>query len=229
MKKYLAEAIGTAIFCLIGCGAIIIGAYPGDLPLGFLPIGLAFGLAITAMAFAIGPVSGCHINPAITVAMVVAGRLKAAEAPGYIAGQIVGALLGCALLAGLLTTRVGGYSIEAAGLGETTWNPAGGFFMSGAMIAEGVGAFILALVVLGATQKGHTLPPAGLVIGLTFAILTLVFFPVSGASFNPARSLATALIVGGDALGQVWLYLLAPTLGAVAAGLLFRFRLLSAE
>lgn len=229
MKKYLAEAIGTAVFCFIGCGAIIIGAFPGDFPLGLLPIGLAFGLAITAMAFAIGPVSGCHINPAITVAMLVAGRLKPAEAPFYVAAQVLGAIVGCAILAGLLTTRVGGYSIEAAGLGETMWNPAGGFFMSGALIAELVGTFILALVVLGATQKGHTLSPAGLVIGLTFTILTLAFFPVSGASFNPARSLATALFVGGEALGQVWLYLIAPIIGGAVAGLLFRFGLLSAE
>jgi aquaporin Z len=228
LRPYLAEFMGTAVLCLVGCGAITIGQYGGDLPLGLLPVGLAFGIAAGAMFHAVGPVSGGHFNPAVTVAMMVAGRLPAAQVPGYLLAQVLGALAGCGFLALILSFRVGGYNIAAAGLGETMWNPIGGFEVGGAMLGELVATFILVTVFLGVTRSGPS-AGAGLSIGLTIAILHLTFVPVSGASMNPARSLAPAIFVAGPTLAQVWLYLLVPTLAGVLAGLMFRFRLFAAD
>lgn len=228
LRHYLAEFMGTAILCLIGCGAVTLAQYGNDLPLGLLPVGLAFGLATGIAMMAFGPVSGGHFNPAVTVAAAVAGRLPADRAAFYMLAQCLGALAGCGLLAVILSFRVGGYSIAAAGLGETMWNPLGGYFVGGVVVGELAASFILVLVFL-LTTRGGTSPVAALAVALTILVLHLAFVPVSGASMNPARSLAPALFVGGEALAQVWLYLLVPMIGGVLAGLALRFRLFSAD
>ena len=231
MKRYLAELIGTAVLVLVGCGAIAIGGYGASLPLGVVPIGLAFGLTVTAMAYAIGPVSGCHINPAVTVAMVAAGRMPANEAIGYIVSQLVGGVVGALILVLILTGKGGGYDIAMSGLGQNGWGPGylGGYNIWVAILTEIVATFILTMTILGVTQPtaSEARHPAGLIIGLTLFALHMPFIQVTGLSVNPARSLGPAVFVGGTALLQVWLFLIMPLVGGGIAGWLFRARVLS--
>ena len=233
MKKYLAECLGTAVLVLIGCGAVVIGGYGAGLPqapLGALPIALAFGLAVTGMAYAIGPISGCHLNPSVTLAVWSAGRMPTRQVPLYIISQFIGAFVGAGFLALILAGKVGGYDIAIKGLAQNGWGTGnvGEYSMNSAMIVEFVATFIFMVVILGATSKAGTTPVAGLVIGLTLAVLILTFISVTGVSLNPARSLAPAVYVGGTALSQVWVFLVVPPIAAIVAGLLFRTRVLEA-
>jgi aquaporin Z len=226
MKKYLAELIGTAVLVFVGCGAVIFSQFGGALPIGILPIGLAFGLAVTAMAYTVGPISGCHINPAVTVAMLVAGRMKQSEAIGYIIAQFIGGIVGAAVLYVVASGKTGGYDIAQGGHGQTTFS---NFSVLSAILAELIGTLIFTAVILGVTQsQGGSPAVAGLIIGLTLMILHLVFVPVTGNSLNPARSLGPALFTGGQALAQIWLYIIIPPIGGAIAGWLFRARILSA-
>jgi aquaporin Z len=161
--------------------------------------------------------------------MVVAGRMPASELPGYIIGQVVGAFVGCGFLALILTSKAGGYDIQAAGLGQNVYDAAKGFGVVGAFVGEVVGTFLFLTVILGATQKKSATPVAGLAIGLTLVIIHIVLIPVTGTSVNPARSLAPAIYVRGDALSQIWLFILAPIIGAVVAGYLFQSKVLSED
>jgi len=230
MKKYLAEFIGTAALILIGCGAIVIGGFGAAAPIGILPIALAFGLTVMAMAYGIGPVSGCHINPAVTVGMLVAGRIKLDEALGYIVAQLLGGIAGAAVLVIVLQGRLKGYDIAAAGLGQTGWGPGylGEFGLGAAIVTEFVATVLFIIVILGATSAKGMTPVAGLAIGLTLVVLHFPFINVTGLSVNPARSLAPALFVGGHALAQVWMFLVVPTIAGAAAGWLFRTKILEA-
>jgi len=230
MKKYLAEFIGTAALILIGCGAIVIGGFGAAAPIGILPIALAFGLTVMAMAYGIGPVSGCHINPAVTVGMLVAGRIKLDEALGYIVAQLLGGIAGAAVLVIVLQGRLKGYDIAAAGLGQTGWGPGylGEFGLGAAIVTEFVATLLFIIVILGATSAKGMTPVAGLAIGLTLVVLHFPFINVTGLSVNPARSLAPALFVGGHALAQVWMFLVVPTIAGAAAGWLFRTKILEA-
>jgi aquaporin Z len=232
IKKYIAELIGTAALVLIGCGAVAIGGYGASLPMGVLPIGLAFGLAVTAMAYAIGPISGCHINPAVTVAMVAAGRMKGSDAIGYIISQLVGGIAGALLVLIIVKGRGSGYDIGTLGLGQNGWGVGylGEYSMASAVIVEIVATFLFTAVILGVTQEaGGTGRPAGLIIGLTLFALHLPFIMVTGLSVNPARSLGPAIFVGGTALTQIWLFLIMPLVGGAIAGWLFRAKILSAD
>ena len=232
LKKYVAELIGTAVLVLVGCGAVAIGGYGAALPLGAVPIGFAFGLAVMAMAYAIGPVSGCHINPAVTVAMVAAGRMEVGPAIGYVVSQLVGAVVGAVILVVILTGAGGGYDVGASGLGQNGWGPGylGGYGITAAIVTEVVATFIFAATILGVTQEDtHTGRPAGLVIGLTLFALHFPFIQVTGLSVNPARSLGPAVLVGGTALAQLWLFLVMPAIGGAIAGWLFRAKVLSAD
>jgi aquaporin Z len=232
MKKYLAELIGTATLVLIGCGAVAIGGYGTALPVGTVPIGLAFGLAVTAMVYTIGPISGCHINPAVTVAMVAAGRMEIGPAIGYIVSQVVGAIVGTLILIALLSGKGGGYDIAAGGLGQNGWGPGylGEYSMGAAILAEIVATFLFTAVILGVTQdKGGGGNVAGLIIGVTLFLLHLPFLQITGLSVNPARSLGPAIFVGGTALAQVWLFIVMPAIGGAIAGILFKTRVLSAD
>ena len=215
MKKYLAELIGTMVLVLLGCGSAVFAGVnqPFD-AVGTLGVAFAFGLSVVAMAYTIGKISGCHINPAITIGMLVAKRISGKDAAMYIVFQIVGAILGSAIL-----------FLLAKGSGSTTTlTGANGF--SGcpctALLAETIFTFIFVLVVLGATSKGANNNIAGLVIGLSLVLIHIVCIPITGTSVNPARSIGPALFEGGKALSQLWLFIVAPLVGGILAAFVWK-------
>ncbi len=233
MKKYLAELIGTATLVFVGCAAITIGGLGAALSspqeisaVALLPIAAVFGLTVAALAYGIGPISGCHINPAVSIGAWAAGRLPSNDLPGYIIAQLLGGIIGAALLYFVLSGKAGGYDIATQGLGQTGWS---GYAMPQAFVVECVATFLFLVVILGATSRLGTTPVAGLAIGLALFVMHLAFIRATGASLNPARSLGPALFVGGQALSDVWLYFVAPTLGALAAGLMFKAAVLQPE
>ncbi len=229
MKKYIAEVFGTAVLVFIGCGSVTIAGYGGTMPMGVLPIALAFGLSVTAMAYCIGPVSGCHINPAVTAAVWSSGRMSTMDAIGYIIAQILGAFVGAGILAVVLKGKIAGYDVQASGLGQTMFDPKI-YSVQSAFLIEFLATMIFTAVILGVTQSnggGGTL--AGLIIGLTLALIHIAFVPATGGSVNPARTLASNIYVGGQAASQIWLYVAAPLLGGLVSGFLFRFKILSSD
>ncbi|MEO0067851.1 MAG: aquaporin Z [candidate division WOR-3 bacterium] len=218
-KRWLAELIGTFCLVFIGCGsAVIAGSH-----IGFAGISLAFGLAVLAMVYAIGPISGCHINPAISVAMLVAGKQKFTETIAYIIAQCIGAILGAIVLFAIAST-LPDYSLSVNGLGQNGFgaHSPGGYSLVAALDAEVILTTLFVLVVLGATSEKAPAGFAGVAIGLALTFIHLVGIPITGTSVNPARSLGPALIVGGPALQQVWLFILAPLVGGVLAALIWR-------
>jgi len=225
-QKYVAELLGTFVLVFIGCGsAVIAGHY-----IGFLGISLAFGLSVLAMAYAIGSISGCHINPAVTLAMLVAGKMKGKDAGIYIGMQCAGAILA----AGLLFTVASGvesYDIAVNGLGQNGYGDfsPSGYSLLACLVAEIILTFIFLLVIFGSTSKLAPGGFAGIPIGLSLVIIHLVGIPITGTSVNPARSLGPALFVGGDALNQLWLFWAAPLAGAILAALVWRYVLESNE
>ena len=231
VNKYIAELFGTAVLVLMGCGAVVLTGYPTAFPLGMLPIAFAFGLSVMAMAYGIGPISGCHINPAVTLGVWSAGRMPFSEAIGYIISQCIGAIIGAGILYLLVTGKLAGYDVAKAGLGQNGWGDGylGAYGTGSAMIAEFVGTLIFLVAILGVTQKNGGHPgTAGLAIGLTLVLIHIVFINVTGVSVNPARSLGPALFVGGNALAQLWLFLIVPSVGGIVAGLLFKAKLFEA-
>jgi aquaporin Z len=231
-KRYLAEAFGTAVLVLLGCGAAAIGgAAEGRTLVDVIGIAFAFGLGVTIMAYGIGPISGCHINPAVTVGMLAAGRMSVGEAVGYIVSQFVGAVIGAALLVLILKGKLAGYDLSVGGLGQNGWGEGylGGYGLGSAMIAEFLATLIFIVVILSATNPTTTLEVAGLIIGLTLFVLHFPFINVTGLSVNPARSFGPAVFVGGKALAQVWMFLVVPTLAGAVAGWLFKSGLLAPE
>ena len=214
MKKYLAECIGTFVLTLLGCGtAMFLGC---NTPAGVVGTAIAFGLTVVAMAYTIGGISGCHINPAITFAVALSGRMKWGEAIGYWIGQVVGAIIAGAVL--LLLTKVVAAPDLTGGLGTNGVVNAGG--VGGALLVEFIATFIFVLVVLGTTDaKKGAGNLAGLAIGLTLILVHLVCINLTSTSVNPARSIGPALFVGGEALANVWVFIVAPMVGgACAAG-----------
>jgi len=215
MKKYLAELTGTMVLVLLGCGsAVFAGSVAGlvGTGVGTLGVALAFGLAVVGMAYTIGNISGCHINPAITLGVFLSGRMSGKEAGMYMLFQVIGALLGSAILFALVST--GGH----AGPTATGANGFADGQMLQAFIAEAVFTFIFVLVVLGSTDsKKGAGNFAGLAIGLTLVLIHIVCIPITGTSVNPARSLAPAIFECGKALSQVWLFIVAPFVGAALA------------
>ena len=212
MKKYLAEMIGTMVLVIMGCGSAI---FAGDMAgavssgVGTLGVALAFGLSIVAMAYTIGGVSGCHINPAITLGVLLSGRMKGKEAGMYMLFQVIGAIIGSAILYLLVST--GSHN----GPTTTGANSFGDGMMLQAFIAEAVFTFIFVLVVLGSTDSDKGAGNlAGLAIGLTLVLVHIVCIPITGTSVNPARSIGPALFQGGEALSQLWLFIVAPFVGA---------------
>jgi len=227
MKQAVAEFIGTFTLVLFGCGAAVIAGAD----IGLAGISLAFGLALIGMAYGIGSVSGCHINPAVTLGAVVAGRLPASKALPYVVAQLAGAIVGAAVLFVIASGKGGGYDVTTAGLGQNGWGAGylGEYTTVAAFLFELVATFLFVVVILGATGQGAPGAVAGMAIGLTLVVIHLVGINVTGVSVNPARSIGPALIVGGQALAQLWLFILAPVLGALAAGTLFRTGLLDAD
>jgi aquaporin Z len=228
MKKYVAEFVGTATLVLLGCGAVVIGGFGPAFPMGILPVALAFGLAVTAMAYGIGPISGCHINPAVTVAVWASGRMKSADVPGYIIAQVLGGIFGAALLLLILQGKLAGYDLAKGGLGQNGWGAGylGGYGAGSAFLVEVIATFLFTMVILGVTSKAGAPLVAGLAIGLTLTVIHIVFINVTGVSVNPARSIGPAVFVGGTALAQIWLFILAPVIGAALAGFMFRTKIL---
>lgn len=212
MKKYLAEMIGTMVLVLMGCGsAIFAGDAAGAVStgVGTLGVAMAFGLSVVAMAYTIGGISGCHINPAITLGVFLSGRMNGKDAAMYMLFQVFGAIIGSSILYLLVSTGAHG------GPTATGANSFSDGMMLQAFIAEAVFTFIFVLVVLGSTddRKGAG-NLAGLAIGLSLVLVHIVCIPITGTSVNPARSIAPALFQGGEALSQVWLFIVAPLLGA---------------
>jgi aquaporin Z len=226
MKKYLAELVGTFILVLFGCGTAVIA---GD-KVGILGIAFAFGLALIAAAYGIGPISGCHINPAVSLGVCIAGRMSIRDMIGYWVGQFVGAILAAWVLL-VIAVGTAGYNLAANGLGQDGWGPGyqGEYNLQSAILFEFVATLIFVIVILGSTHK--TAPPgfAGLAIGLTLVAIHIFGIHITGVSVNPARSLGPALFAGGNALKQVWLFLVIPSVGGIVAGLLFRTKLLANE
>lgn len=223
MKKYLAEFIGTFILVFIGTGtAVVLGGYTGGTDAGFLgvlAIAFAFGLSIVAAAYAIGHISGCHVNPAVSLAVWMSGNLTAKEFGGYVIAQILGAVAGSSFLAFVIasSTNLEGYG--ANGYGELS---AAGLNLVGALGVEVVLTFIFVLAILGVTSSKATSHMGGIVIGLTLTLVHIIGVPLTGTSVNPARSLAPAFFAGGDALAQVWVFILAPLVGAALAAVVFK-------
>jgi aquaporin Z len=220
MKKYLAELIGTLALVLIGCGsAVIAGGH-----IGYTGIAFAFGLTVLAMVYAIGSISGCHINPAITVAMLVAGKIKGKDAILYIIFQSIGAIIGAGILWAIASGNAS-FSLASNGLGQNGYgaHSPGGYGLAACFIAEVVLTAIFLFVIFGATHKDAPKGFAGVAIGFTLVLIHLVGIPITGTSVNPARSLGPAVFVGGDALAQLWLFIVAPLIGGIIAALIWKY------
>ena len=212
-KNILAEAIGTMVLVLMGCGAAVFNGGATSVA-AVLTIAFAFGLSVVSMAYCIGHVSGCHINPAITLGVWLNGGMKGKEAISYILAQIAGAIVGSAILFSI-TSTLGIEGTGANGYAEGALVPA--------LMAETVFTFIFVLVVLGATSNGSkgTSGFAGLAIGLCLVLVHIVCIPLTGTSVNPARSIGPALFAGGEALSQLWLFIVAPCVGAIVAAVVW--------
>lgn len=215
MKRYVAEAVGTFVLVFGGCGSAVLA---GD-KIGFLGVSLAFGLSLLAMVYAIGPISGCHINPAVTVGLLLSKKLDAKSAVGYVIAQVVGAVVAAGVLLLIAKGLPTGYEPSVAGFaanGYGAHSPTG-YGLGAALVAEIVLTAFLVLTVLGATDISAPVGFAGLPIGLVLTLIHLVGIPVTNTSVNPARSIGPAVFVGGWALSQLWLFVLAPLIGAVLA------------
>jgi aquaporin Z len=213
-KKYSAELIGTMVLVLMGCGsAVLAGTLIGNVGIAF-----SFGLAVLAMVYAIGSISGCHINPAITVSMLAAGKISAKNAAAYVAVQCIGGIIGAGLLY-LIASGNPAYSLAVNGLGQNQFTT---FSMASAFAAEVVLTFIFLLVIFGSTSENAPKGFAGISIGLSLVLIHLVSIPITGTSVNPARSLGPALFVGGTALNQLWLFFAAPIIGGLLAAVVWK-------
>ena len=220
-KRLSAEFIGTFWLVFGGCGSAVLAAGFPALGIGFVGVSLAFGLTVLTMAYAIGHISGCHLNPAVTAGLVTAGRFPASEALQYVLAQVAGGIAGAAVLF-VIASGKAGFSLDGgfASNGFEAHSP-GGYSMMAAFVAEAVLTFMFLTVILGATDRRAPAGFAPIAIGLGLTLIHLIGIPVTNLSVNPARSTAPAIFVGGWALGQLWLFWLAPILGAVAAGFVY--------
>ncbi|GAB6121278.1 MIP family channel protein [Dysgonomonas termitidis] len=214
MKKYLAEMIGTMVLVLMGCGAAVFaGTGQPFASVGTLGVAFAFGLAVLAMVYTIGKVSGCHINPAITLGLLLSKKISAKDAGLYMIFQVIGAIVGSAIL----------YVLAKDSGSTTTLTGANGYTdLLPAFVAETVFTFIFVLVVLGVTSKGANNQFAGVAIGLTLVLVHIVCIPITGTSVNPARSIGPAIFQGAEALSQLWLFIVAPFLGAAISAVVWK-------
>ncbi|MDR3085362.1 MAG: MIP family channel protein [Christensenellaceae bacterium] len=221
LRKYLAEALGSAVLVFMGCGsAVLLGC---DAAGGHLAVALAFGLSIVALAYVIGGVSGCHVNPAVSLALWMDGRLSAKDFLCYVVSQLVGATAGAALLklvVALRTPSLGALADLTGGLGANGVAGAGG--AGPALLVEIVLTFIFVLTILGVTADRSKGAVAGIVIGLTLSFVHIVGIPLTGTSVNPARSIGPALLAGGEALSALWVFIVGPLAGAVLAALAYK-------
>ncbi len=221
MKRSLAECVGTFWLVFGGCGsAVLAAAFPG-LGIGFAGVALAFGLTVLTMAFAIGHISGCHLNPAVSVGLAVGGRFKVRELPMYIVAQLIGAIIASGILYVIASgnpnfSLAGGFASN----GYAEHSP-GGYSVVACLVTEIVLTFMFLMIILGSTDRRAPAGFAPIAIGLGLTLIHLVGIPVTNTSVNPARSTAPALFVGGWAIQQLWLFWVAPIIGAAIAGFLY--------
>ncbi|MGW5950592.1 MIP/aquaporin family protein [Bacillus mycoides] len=214
LKKAIAEFIGTFVLVLFGTGVAVIGG--GIEGIGTLGIAMAFGLSIVAMAYSIGTISGCHINPAVSIAMFINKRMNAMELSYYLLAQILGGLLGTATLVTILRSA----KLPLDNLGQNSFGTLG---LSGAFLVEFILTFVFVLVIVAVTGKKGSSSLAGLVIGFTLVLIHLLGIPLTGTSVNPARSIAPALFAGGEAISQLWVFIIAPIFGGIVAAVVGKF------
>jgi aquaporin Z len=223
MRKYTAEFIGTFWLVLGGCGSAVLAAAFPEVGIGLLGVSLAFGLTVLTMAFAIGHISGCHLNPAVSVGLCVGGRFPSSELPGYIISQVLGGVAGAAVLY-LIASGKAGFDVHAGfasnGFGE---HSPGGYSLVAALVTEIVLTMMFIFIILGATDKRAPKGLAPVAIGLGLTLIHLVSVPVTNASVNPARSTGVAVFAGGWAISQLWLFWVAPILGAIVGALIYSF------
>ena len=220
MKRYLAELIGTFVLVLGGCGTAVLDAKH----VGVLGVSIAFGLTLLTMAYAIGHVSGCHINPAVTVGLVVAGRHDKKDLAGYIIAQIVGGVIAAAVIYLIARDHPGGYDLAKNGLAANGYgeHSPGGYGLTAALLTEVILTALLLFVVIGATDAKSPAGFAGIPIGLVLTLIHLVGIPITNLSVNPARSIGPAIFSGGWALEQLWLFIVAPLVGALLGAFAYR-------
>ena len=222
MKKFLAEFIGTFWLVLGGCGsAVLAAAYP-DLGIGFVGVSIAFGLTVVTMAYSIGHISGCHLNPAVSLGLWMGGRFDKKDLLPYIISQVLGGIAGASVLyliaSGKEGFEIGGFASNGYGLQSPN-----GYNMMSAFIIEAVLTFMFLIIILGSTHDKAPKGFAGLAIGLGLVLIHLISIPVTNTSVNPARSTSQAIFAGGAAIDQLWLFWVAPIVGALLAGLVYRF------
>ena len=224
IRKLSAELLGTAWLVLGGCGSAVLAAGFPELGIGFVGVSLAFGLTVVTMAYAIGHISGCHLNPAVTLGLWSAGRVPANEVVPYIIAQVLGATLGAAIIAAIATGQ-SDFNLVASGFAANGFgeHSPGGFSLTAALVAELSLTFFFLMIILGATDQRAPAGFAPLAIGLGLTLIHLISIPVTNTSVNPARSTSQALFVGGWALQQLWLFWVAPIAGAVLAGVAHRW------
>ena len=223
MKKLVAEFIGTLWLVLGGCGsAVLAAAYP-ELGIGFVGVSLAFGLTVLTMAYAIGHISGCHLNPAVSIGLWTGGRFSISELGPYMAAQVAGGIAGAAVLY-VIATGQAGFDVSAgfASNGYAEHSP-GGYSLTAALVTEIVMTFMFLMIILGATDKRAPQGFAPIAIGLGLTLIHLISIPVTNTSVNPARSTGVAIFQGDWAVSQLWLFWLAPIVGALLAGVVYRW------
>lgn len=229
-RRMAAEAIGTFWLVFGGCGSAVLAAAFPALGIGLLGVSLAFGLTVLTMAYSVGHISGCHLNPAVTVGLWSGGRFPARDIPPYVAAQVVGALAAAAFLAVIASGRPG-FDIAASGLAQNGFGPAspGGYGIGSALMIEGVLTAGFLIVILGSTDERAPRGFAPLAIGLALTLIHLISIPVTNTSVNPARSTGPAVLVGGLALQQLWLFWVAPIVGGILGGLSYRLLFVEAS
>ncbi len=223
MNKYLAELVGTFWLVLGGCGSAVLAAAFPELGIGFVGVALAFGLTVLTMAFAIGHISGCHLNPAVSVGLWAGGRFPGAQLLPYIVAQVVGGLIAGGVLY-LIASGKPGFDLVASGFASNGYgaHSPGGYSLTAALVCEVVMTMMFVVVILGATDKRAPAGLAPIAIGLCLTLIHLISIPVTNTSVNPARSTAVALYVGGWAVEQLWLFWLAPMVGALLGAGVYR-------
>jgi len=223
-KRSTAEFLGTFWLVLGGCGSAVLAAAFPDVGIGLLGVSLAFGLTVLTMVYAIGHISGCHLNPAVSVGLAVGGRFKYAELPAYIIAQVLGAIAAAYLLF-FIASGTASYDLATNGLAANGYgeHSPGKYGLMSALVTEIVMTAMFLFIILGATDKRAPAGLAGIGIGLSLTLIHLISIPVTNTSVNPARSTGPALVVGDWALSQLWLFWLAPIAGAIIAGIVYRF------
>lgn len=221
MKKVIAEFIGTFWLVLGGCGsAVLAAAYP-ELGIGFVGVSIAFGLTVVTMAYAIGHISGCHLNPAVSIGLWMGGRFDKKELLPYMAAQVLGGIAGAGILyiiaSGKAGFEIGGFASN--GYGD---HSPGGYSLTAALVTETIMTFMFLIIILGATHSKAAKGFAGLAIGLGLTLIHLISIPVTNTSVNPARSISQALFAQGWAIEQLWLFIVAPVVGAILAGIVYK-------